>query len=396
MSRVFTLRTVLRQVPNRLLREVLARLGVPAHALAWDDLRERDVEPVVDALSTLPPGPYDAVEGTLHLIYDLACATGIAAVRETREALGGDAGDLPDEASVYEQAAWAWLHWPEVAEQALLLHQVDRLSWWRRRTDLPRVPPSTSAETLARLGRDFSAILGRAEGRGRKCTVEAFTRRGTTCYFAFPDDFVLNVTAHDEDGRLAPRTFRRTFTMVFAVDPAEGALELYAKVAAGLKPQIERAFASAVYGVDLDDWRPPPSYEPDVLRTPGFKLETDPEDAVDVDVRQLRLSLANSDRQIVLRGEPAWPGDVFKMLDDVLDKEALPPGSYRITLATFTFEFRSVGGRRGGSVTFDVAFPYSCGLRNQRPDRVAVIIKYLTRWGIHVGGPAGPGLAAAG
>ena len=184
--------------------------------------------------------------------------------------------------------------------------------------------------------------------------------------------------------------------MVFAHDPASGSLELYAKVAAGLKPQLERAFAFAVFGVDLDDWQPPPSYEPDAIRTEGFRLETDPEDAVDVDVRQIRLSLLNSDRQVVLRGDPAWPGDVFRMLKDVLDQEAVPPGSYRITLASFSFEFRPVGGRRGGSVTFDVAFPHSCSLRNQRPDRVAVITKYLTRWGIHVGRPDGPGLAAAG
>ncbi len=400
MSRVFSLSTVLRQVPHRLIREILTRFDLGVADIPWETLRERDIDPVIAVINTLPAGAFDAVEGALHAIFDLACPSGITAVREAREAIGWtpreEVEDLPAEAGLYEQAAWAWLHGSAAFEQALLLHQFDRLTWWRRRTDLPRQPAEISREVLDRLGRDLSAVLRRAEGRGRNCTVEAFARRGMTCYFAFPDDFVLNVTAHDEDGRLAPRTFRRTFTMVFAYDPVAGSLELYAKVAASLKPQLEHVFASVLFGINLGDWRPPPSYEPDVLRTAGFRLETDPEDAVDVDVRQIRLSLLNSHRQVVLRGDPAWPGDAFRMLEEVLDQEAVPVDSYRITLLTFSFEFRAVGERRGGSVTFDVAYPHSCSLRNQRPDRVAVITKYLTRWGIHVGRSADPGLATAG
>jgi hypothetical protein len=84
------------------------------------------------------------------------------------------------------------------------------------------------------------------------------------------------------------------------------------------------------------------------------------------------------------------------MIDEVLDSEAVPPSAVNVTLLTFHFEFRPVGRRRGGSVTFDVAYPNSCSLRNQRPERVAVIMKYLTRWGINVARPAGPDLAAAG
>lgn len=163
----------------------------------------------------------------------------------------------------------------------------------------------------------------------------------------------------------------------------------------GLKPQPERLFARIVLGSDLDDWRPPPSYDPDALRAVGPRLETDPEETVELYVLRLRLSRVNSHRQVVLRGDPGWPGNVFRMLGEVLDKEAVPPTGYRITLATFQFEFRPAGGRRGGAVMFDVAFPNSCSLRNragpgggdrQVPDAV----------GIPLGGSAGPGLAAAG
>jgi hypothetical protein len=396
MSRVFSIRIVLRQTPNRLTRQFLARLGHLDLEIPWDELGERDIEPIVDALNTLTGPEFDAVEGVLHAVFDLACATGVAAVREMRACLNdGELGELPQDAGLYEQVMWAWIHWPDAVEQALLIHQIDRLNWWRRRNDLPQRPPDTSPDTLARLGREISSLLRQAEGRGRNCTVEAFARRGTTCYFAFPDDFVLNVTAHDDDGHLAPRTFRRTFTMVFAYDPLEGSLELYAKVGAGLKLELERLFAQVVSGIELGEWRPEAAYEPNALRDRGFRMETDPEDNVSVDVRQIRLSFVNGARQIILRGDPARVGDVFRMIDEVLDAENVRPSAVNVTLITFCFEFHPVGRRRGGSVTFDVAFPNSCSLRNQRPERVAVIMKYLTRWGINVTRPSGPHLGAA-
>lgn len=396
MSRVFSLHTVLRQVPNRLIRQLLNGLGRNDLDVPWEGLRERDIDPILDALNTLSTPEFDSVEGVLHAVFDLACPTGIAAIREMRMCeTGGEPGDdLPAEAGLYEQVMWAWLNWQGAVEQATLVHQIDRLTWWRRRNDLPRRPPDTARETLDRLGGEISDLLRKAEGRGRNCTVEAFARRGTTCYFAFPDDFVLNATVHEE-GQLTPRTFRRTFTLVFAFDPAEGALELYAKVPAEVKRDLERAFAKVVFGVELGEWRPPAAYEPDALRDRGFRTETDPEDNVSVDVRQVRLSFLNSDRQIALRGDPVRPGDAFRMIDEVLNKENVSPSAVKVTLLTFHFEFRPCAGSRGGSVTFDVAYPNSCNLRNQRPERVAVIMKYLRRWGINVAGSVGPVVGAA-
>jgi hypothetical protein len=391
MSRVFSLGTVLRMTPNALVRAFLAKLGHAAPDVPWADLGERDVEPIIDALNALTAPELDTAEGVLHAVFDLACPTGVAAVRDMLALAGDDPGTLPSDVSLYEQVMCAWLRRPEAVEQALFVHQIDALSWWRRRDDLPRRPADTSRDTLNRLGREVSTLLREAEGRGRNCTVEAFARRGTTCYFAFPDDFVVNATAHDEDGKLAPRTF----TLVFAFDPTEGSLELFAKVPATLKLELEQVFGRVVFGVELGEWKPPPAYEPNAVLDLGPRLDTDPEDNVTVDVRQLRLSFVNGKRQITLRGNPDHRGDVFRMMGDVLNTDVVSPSAVNVTLVTFVFEFHAVGGRRGGSVTFDVAFPNSCSLRNQRPERVAVITKYLRRWGIHVARPAHTNLDAA-
>ncbi|VTR95166.1 Uncharacterized protein OS=Thiocystis violascens (strain ATCC 17096 / DSM 198 / 6111) GN=Thivi_1549 PE=4 SV=1 [Gemmata massiliana] len=247
---------------------------------------------------------------------------------------------------------------------------------------------STAREVLDRFARELSALL--AEGRGRNCTVEHMIRKGTEYVFAHPDDFAQNVTAHTRDGELVPRTFRHTFPIIFAFHPGEGALELYAKLSTRIKLRAEVLFARTVLGAELGEWRPDPTYEPNVLKDQPLPLDTDPEDHVSVSVRRLRLVLANRDREITLTGDPEVSNDACHILVEVLDRERVPASSINIILATFCFEFHAVGRRRAGAVTFDVAFPNSCELRNQRPDRVAIITKYLTRWGSMSTDPLAP------
>jgi hypothetical protein len=398
MSRVFSIPTVLRMVPNHLLRQFFEQLGHAGLDIPWDDLGERDIAPIVSALSTLTSTQFDTVEGALRTIYDLACDTGIAAIFEAGE-LAGDPdlrAAMPEEAGLYERAMWAWLNRGEIVDRAALIHRVENMTWWRRRDDLPAVPPDQSPEARDRLARGLSDLLVREQGRGRICTVDVFTRRGTVYFFAYPDDFVQNVTAHDDDRQLAPRTFRSTFSVVFAFCPADGSLELFARLPPRIKVLTEGVFAQSVLDYNLGEWRPDPSYELNGLKGSGFSPATDPEDGVTVHVRQMRLSLKNSHRTITLKADPDRPGDIFRMLDEVLDKEQVPLSSVNVTLVTFCFEFDGRDGRRAGSVTFDVAFPSSCSLRNQPADRIEIVMKCLRRWGIYAARPTGPTVAAAG
>lgn len=123
--------------------------------------------------------------------------------------------------------------------------------------------------------------------------------RGTDYFFAHPDDFVQNVTAHVDDGRLAPRAYRRTFAIVFAFHSGDGTLELFARVPAKLKPRIEEIFARTMVGVEIEDWNPD-SYDLDRLKNRSFALATDPENCIRARVRRLRLSFKNSHRRLPL------------------------------------------------------------------------------------------------
>lgn len=397
MSRVFSVPTVLRMTANSLLRQFFDRIGHGHLDVPWDELRERDIQPVLDSLARLPRALFDRVEADLHSVFDLACESGINAILEAGAAGGDDlAALMPRDGGAYGQAMWVWLHRRDVFDRASLFHQVDELSWWRKRTDLPRASPCHDSAAYRELERALAELLQREQGRGQVCTVEPFHRAGTDYFVAHPDDFVDSVTIHDDDGKLSPHSLRRTFTIVFAFRADDGSLELFARVPAKLKPRIEEIFARTMLGVELDDWKPD-AYELNQLKNRGFTFVTDPDDCVRVHIRRLRLAVKNSRRRLTVEADTGKAAhDIYDMMDEVLNKERLPLSSVNVTMATLCFEFLPIDGRKAGSMTFEVAYPYTCNLRNHRPDRVELATKYLKRWGIDAAGRPAKLMAAVG
>ena len=217
---------------------------------------------------------------------------------------------------------------------------------------------------------------------------------GTDYFFVYPDDFVQNVTAHNDEGVLTPRVFRQTFVIVFAFNSHDGTLELCARVAPKLKADLENLFARNVLGTDLESWKPHAAYELDHLADRHFMLATDPEDRVGVYIRKMRLSFKNIGRRIMLEVEGEHDS-IHDMIDECLNRENVSLDDVHVTLVTFTFQFLPLEGRKPGSMTFDVAWPSSCGLRNQLPERIDIAQKYLKRWKVDGGRPLALNLEAA-
>lgn len=398
MARVFSLPTVLRQVPNRLLRQFFEKRRVPLPGVYWNDLRERDVQPILEGLASLNSAELLAVEAELRSVFEMGCEAGIRALGESAAALEDHdlIERLPPEDTAYGQAMWVWLHHPDYFAQAGLLFQVDRLTWWRKRNDLPDRPARTDPATLECLRRDVSRLLLREQGRGKLCSVEVLERGDTAYYFLYPDDFVLSLQVHDEDGRLAPRSVRRTFHIVFAYRAAAGSLELFAKVPAPLKPKLEEIFARTVLETDLEAWQSPAAFHLQHLRFRTTQLPVDPRDAVSVAVRRMQFEIVGTKRRLVLEGDPeGGPRDVYAMIDEYLDRERLRVEDLRVRSATLAFAFADLGDRLPGTASVDVAVPNGCNLRNQRPERVEIVQKYLVAWGIDVR-PGGPRPAPTG
>lgn len=335
----------------------------------------------------------------MRSVFDLACDTGMGAIFEGAVRCGECklSEAMPEDLGPYGKSMWAWLNRPEAFEKALLIHQVEHLSWWRKRNDLPRLPPDMSAAARAQLEEEIASMLTWEQGRGTVCTVEVLERDGTVYFFAHPDDFVQNVTAHDEDGKLAPRTFRATFPIVFAYTKSEGTLELYAKLPAKLKRRLEEIFARTVLGRELGPWNPEAAYELEHLKVPSFELQTDPEDRLQVRITKMRLVPKNTGRRIFVEIDENDPEDtIHRTIEECLSEERLPLSEVWVNLVTFCFEFLPMEGRKPGRLTFDVGFPSSCSLRNARPERVELVEKYLKRWEIDRAGRVIVDLGAAG
>jgi hypothetical protein len=387
MGRVFSLPTVLRQVPKTLLGRFFAKMKIPFEGMDWETHRERDIEPLLGVLNALPNAEMVPVESELHAIHDLSCETGINALIETAAAFGDHdlAERLPEGLSAYGKAMWVWLEHPEYFANAGLVAQVEQLAWWRKRNDLPCQQPDTSASTLEQLKKEISHLLLTTQGRGRLCSVEVLTRGTTVYFFVYPDDFVQSVQEHDAEGQLAPRTIRRTFSIVFAYDSEAGTLELFAKMSAKLKTKLEELFARCVLDHELTAWQPPAAFTLNHLRHHSTALPVEPQDGISVMVGRLVLGVVGSKQRLTLDADPKHgPQDVYDMIENFLNMKNLRLQTVQVQSVTLVFEFHTLGDRKPGKARITVSYPSGCNLRNQRPERVELIQKYLVQWGIDV------------
>ncbi|MCI0360154.1 MAG: hypothetical protein L0211_16875 [Planctomycetaceae bacterium] len=336
-------------------------------------------------MSWLTREAQDEIEWALASVFELACESGARAIVEVAHQDGqADVfGELPENACCYERAMWAWLNHPKIFEQASLIHQVESLTRWRKRTGLPQVQPRATPTATRELAAALSQCLRREEGRGQNCTVEYFRRRdGADVFVAYPDDFVQTVLLHDDRGRLVPRPLRQTFEIAFAYQADEGTLELFAQVAPTLKPKLESLFGQIILDADLDASNSPRPYDLNRLKDRYFCLETDPSDHVSASIARLRLEVPDYGRFTVEPIRSGRGGDVFEVIDDCLNGQAAPWEAINISMATFRFQFAAVSGRQGGTLTFDVTFPDHCSIKSRRPERIDLTRKYLRRWRI--------------
>lgn len=162
-------------VPNDLLKEFLEDLGHEEFDPKWDELKKRDdiVLPFLAYMDELPRPKYDELESGLHSVSDLASDGGFNALLEAGEACGmPNLGTLvPEDLCVWGRTMWVWLNHREIFDKAQILYQIEHMSWWRKRNDLPQNAPDVSATAIKKLARDISTLL-KAQGRGKDCTVE--------------------------------------------------------------------------------------------------------------------------------------------------------------------------------------------------------------------------------
>jgi hypothetical protein len=389
MSRQYSPKTFLRQVPNQLLKEYFDRRSVLSDLL-WYLQGETEIERIYDSWQALPEPQRLEIEKDFRDIDEMACEEGVKALVEEGRFHGIDlAPELDRLDGSHHKAMWAFLRHEQVFYVASLINYVDTLHgrYWVRRSDLPRKEPRDSRVAGQNLACALSEYYRKTQGRGHRCTVETYLRGGRhRYYFACPDDYTDTYIGHAEDGHFVRRAQKRAFEVVFVYDPRDGVLDLFAQGDRQLKGDLQQIFCLVILGESVGPEQPRRlAYELNGLMDRGFTFPTDPEDGIEeVRVRRLRLSvIGNGNRRITLDADPKGPvQDVYDLMDAFLAGGLLRGIAFNVTQATLELRFAPKGRERPKTLVFDISFPNCSNLKSKREEHRLLGEKYLKRWGI--------------
>jgi hypothetical protein len=391
MTRQYSPKTFLRQVPNYLLREFFARRGLLGD-IPWELQEETQVGSIYDAWQALPDSERAEVDRVFQDVHAMACEAGVRAlVEEGRFHTVDLAAALDRHEGFYHKAMWAYLRHERIFNVAALFNSADSLSGgsWVRHRAMPRKLPDVSEKATRGLADALSEYYRENQGRGHRCTVETYLRAGRQHYFfAYPDDYADTYIGHDAKGEFVKRPQKKAFEVVFVYDPGEGTLELYARGDRGVKARLLYIFCSEILGEN-----PPPEqpgdhpYELNGLLSREFAFPTDPQDGIEeVRILKMRLSLGNGRRRIILEADPQGdPHDLYDMMIEYLTETCLAHGAVNVTQAEFRFCFFDRSGERPKPSRFSITFPNNSNLKSLPEERRLLAEKYLKRWGIDRG-----------
>ena len=183
----------------------------------------------------------------------MACQAGVTALTDEADFHGDE--DFPEAISRTEgfhgMVMWAFLEHPKYWAGATLFLHSDNIadSFWKKRNDLPHLPPNVEAEYTERLAQAISHFFHTKEGRGRNCKVDVFRRHDKEYFFAYPEDYAQSGIEWWQN-ELSNRARHPAFEIIFVYTQAEGSLDIYAPRNTKAVPKLQQIFADTILGLD--------------------------------------------------------------------------------------------------------------------------------------------------
>lgn len=376
-------RQFFRRVPNALLKQYFETRKVELN-LDFGNLTETQVEPIFEAFTALPEAQQAEMEVDFQDIFALATDGGIEALRNEAAFYGDEAFPeaLADIDGHHARAMWAFLHKPEYWKGASSLLHADTVAgrFWKKRNDLPKVPPHVDEEDIDQLAGAISHYFYKTEGRGRNCKVEPYRKveSGKEYFFAYPEDYGQSGVEWERNS-LTTRPRHPAFEIIFVYCEAEGSLDVYAPKNTKAVPKLQEIFAESILKLDTlaDGTIDKRVYDLDPLADPDFEFQFPPGSGIcEAIVTKMRLTLKHgSRRRIVLEADTKQNSmavyDLLKELD---------PPPYYITQVSIKAVFEAEPGKRARTKTFNVTHPNTCNLNHEGRDNI--IRQMLTASGI--------------
>lgn len=382
MARQYSHTQFFRRVPNALLGRYFQEKKNLLHEIAFDELKETNVEPVFDGFKALPFDQQAEIEAEFQDIDNMACQGGVATLIE--EADYHEDLSFPEAIAqivgFHGKVMWGFLQYPKYwAGTTLFLHS-DNISdsLWKKRNDLPHLTPHVEAEHTERLEQAINNYFYKKEGRGRNCKVEVFRRHQKEYFFAYPEDYAQSGIEWVRN-QLSNRSRHPAFEIIFVYTQVEGSLDIYAPRNTKSVPQLQQIFADTILGLDeLGEFGGDKRvYVLDALAERDFVFQYPMDCGVEeVAVKRLRLSLKMGDkRRVTVESDP---NPDPKAIYDLIDELRLPP--FYVSQAVIKVTFTPTPETRSRTRSFTISYPNWCALRHDGRD--LIIRKMLTDSGL--------------
>lgn len=352
-----------RHVPNSQLGDYFQSKGIHL-GTDFYELKENDVDALLNTFTSFSIELQATIEAEFQDITAMACEGGVAALCD-------EAGFHKDEAFIEAIAAiegfhakvmWAFLEKKDYWCGATMFLHADNVSasFWKKRNDLPKVPPNVEDADIDELAQSISEFFYKKEGRGKNCKVEPYRRNKKEYFFAYPEDFSQSSTVW-ESNILKTKAQHPAFEIIFVYSEEEGSLDIYAPKNTKAVPQLQKLFAKAILKLDSlpDGTLDKRVYELAPLDDADFEFKLEPVAGIEsVVVTLLRLKLKyGARRNIVITADTK---NNPKAVYDLLAELTLP--AYHITQVGVKVTFDALGGKRAKTRPFKITYPNSCAL----------------------------------
>ncbi len=357
-----------RRVPNELLARYFSSQDV-ALGLDLTKLKPTEVEPLLSAFMQLDDERQAGMEAEFQDMHALACEGGVAALIDEAAFHPGDSFvfELAKQEGFHAKVMWAFLERHAYWRGAKMFLHADNVSpsYWKKRNDLPKLPPHVDDSDIGALATAISALFVK-EGRGKNCKVEPYRRHNREYFFAYPEDFAqLGIEWISNTLKTLPH--HPAFEIIFVYCEEEGSLDIYAPRNTKAVPDLQRAFAKTILKLETlaDGTIDKRVYDLTPLQDANFNFTIAPTSGIaNVVVTLMRLTLQHgTKRRITLEADTK---SNRKAVYDLRDSLQLP--AHHITQLGVRVTFESVDGKRARMRTFNITYPNSCALNNDGLD----------------------------
>lgn len=358
-----------RRIPNTQLASYFKSKNINLD-VNFSELKERETEKIFQAFIGLPEEQQAAIEAELQDINAMACEGGVTTLID-EASFHGDDGFIKAISEIdgfHAKVMWAFLEKRSYWQGATMFLHADNVggSFWKKRNDLPKVPPHVEDNDIKQLEKAISDFFHKSEGRGRNCKVEPYRRYNNEYFFAYPEDFGQSGVEWVSDS-LKTRARHPAFEIIFVYTEEKGSLDIYAPKNSKAVPELQKLFAKTILKLETlkDGTIDKRVYDLEPLADPDFKFQIEPKDGIEsIVVTRLRLTLKpGSGRRVILEADTKNnPQAVYDLLDQ------LNPPKHFITQITLKVTFVPTNGRRAKTRSFNISYPNSCALNYDGTD----------------------------